>query len=448
MSSGKRFMRIALMLGVPAVLAGPAWAQVTPPDLTVCDDQSCDDLPTMVCSDGGYKISLKSYTPASGQNSGAASYTYEVCSPALGVCDGTVRNGESCSDNSFCQKKGQDEDPTASCSRECAVDTFRGISHFDVQFPELGTSACLSGQTDVTGSCAISVDADGPTNSDGTTVGGFVLGDGSCYVGGTSENSVAKCDATTLNPGDCLTMTVNIAGETTGLGLGAAIVVDKDANVCNASCIAGPSCEGCDQPPDGGECLTRTIGFWGTHPWITNDYDPVSVCGYEVGCSGSADGKSDPSCQVGSKDSIMEALGSIGGESPKDASYTAMLKQLAAAKLSLSATEALFNGATCADWTASEGPLAGQTIQEVITYCEALCGASKGAISGSGCIEALDEFNQDQDTGFAVTPAPFDRPSVDDYGNVSGADGSAFTAAQGNSTPPGKCVIGKTNNCK
>ena len=48
------------------------------------------------------------------------------------------------------------------------------------------------------------------------------------------------------------------------------------------------------------------------------------------------------------------------------------------------------------------------------------------------------------------TPSPFDRPPVDDHFNISGADPSYFTAAQGKKTPPGKLVIGKNvggNNC-
>ncbi len=49
--------------------------------------------------------------------------------------------------------------------------------------------------------------------------------------------------------------------------------------------------------------------------------------------------------------------------------------------------------------------------------------------------EALPAFNNSQDIGFTQTPAPFNRPLVDDYGNASGADPSQFTKAQGNSTP-------------
>jgi len=448
-SGGGQPCRSRIVLGLMAGLlsmavAMPAMAQVTPPNLTVCEGVTCENLPESVCSTGGYKITLQSFTPGSGTTSGSTSYTYEVCSPPLGVCSGTVRNGEACSDNSFCQKQGQNEDPSATCSRQCAVDAFRGISHFDVTFPELGTSACLSGTTQgqVTGSCAISVNTSGSAS-----VGSFDLGDGSCFgtPGNPEADQVAKCDSTTLNPGDCLTMTVNIAGETNGLGLGATVVVDKDANVCNASCIAGPSCDKCNQEPPGSQCLTKTIGFWGTHPWITNDYDPVTVCGKRLVCDGADDGKSDPSCLAGSCTSIMEGLGSVGGELPKNSAYVAFIKQLTAAKLNLNATAALFNGASCGSWTYN-----GNTIQEWIAACEGdgintfgVCTAPQSTVSGSGCIEALDAFNNSQDTGFTVTPSPFDRPPVDDHDNVSGADPSQFTKAQGNKGDT-KLVIGRS----
>lgn len=405
----------------------PGLAQnVTPPDLSVCDGVDACHPPTSLCSAAGFKISLTNYTPAPAANSGSATYTYQICSPAAGVCTGD--NTTPCLDNEKCTKGGNP--PGGTCTRECAADSFRGLSHFDVTFPELGAS-CLGAATKVNGTCS---------NGD------FVLGDGSCFSGGTSHNMVAKCDNTNLQPGDCLTMTVSIPGELNKPGLGAAVVVDKEATTCTASCLAGPSCEDRGGPPTGSQCLTRTIGFWGTHLWITNDYDPVTVCGKPLGCSGASDGKSDPSCLAGSCGSIMEGLGSVGGESPKDSAHVAMVKQLTAAKLNLNATAALVLGAGCADFR-----YGGKTIQEWITSCEALCDANQATISGSGCVEALNAFNNSQDTGFAQTPAPFDRPPVDDFGNVSGADPSGFTAAQGNSTPPGKWVIGKkvgNNDCR
>ena len=38
------------------------------------------------------------------------------------------------------------------------------------------------------------------------------------------------------------------------------------------------------------------------------------------------------------------------------------------------------------------------------------CNANKRTIGASGCIEAIDAFNNSQDIGFDVTPEPFDRP--------------------------------------
>ncbi len=91
-------------------LAAPAGAQ-TPPDLTVCDGVTCDDVQGAVCSAAGFKVTLTDFTAPSTSSSGEATYTYEICSPAAGVCDGLVRFGESCLDNDFCRRKGQNEDP-------------------------------------------------------------------------------------------------------------------------------------------------------------------------------------------------------------------------------------------------------------------------------------------------------------------------------------------------
>jgi hypothetical protein len=237
-------------------------------------------------------------------------------------------------------------------------------------------------------------------------------------------------------------MTLTIPGETLDLGSGPAVVVDKEFTMCSASCIAGPSCDRCDIPPEENRaaCLTRTLGFWGTHPWITNNYTPVTVCGQTLGCSGAPDGKSIPSCPAGVCTSVMEGLGSNPSELPSNQPYVAMIKQLTAAKLNLAATAALVGG-SCSSWT-----YGGHGIAWWLATCDsaAMCNANKATISSSGCIEALDAFNNSQDTGFTVTPPPFDRPPVDDSGNISGADPSQFTAAQGGKGNP-SIVIGKGN---
>ena len=141
---------VAIPLGLSAQPAGA----ITPPDMTMCESTTCQDPPKSHCSDAGFAISLKSYMPAYASSEGMAKYVYEICSPPAGTCSSTVRPGEPCLDNNLCKTKGQASDPTASCSRECSVSSFRGLSHFDVTFPDLTASACVTTNTSVTGSCS------------------------------------------------------------------------------------------------------------------------------------------------------------------------------------------------------------------------------------------------------------------------------------------------------
>ena len=422
---------VGMVAAVMCVSPTQVYAQVDPPDLSVCDGVGPCDVGNSICDAGGFKVTMTNYLPANDPTNftGNGIYTYQICSPAAGTCNGTVRNGESCLDSSFCQQQGTNTDPSATCSRECAVDSFRGLSHFDVTFPGLGGDSCLGVDAFVGGTCAC-VPSGGGCSVDGT----ITIGDGSCF---SSSYPVAKCDNTTLPVGSCIEMKLEVAGEENRPGLGATVVVSKESGDCNESCLAGPSCEPCNPPPGGAECLTRTLGFWGTHPWVTNNYAPVTVCKNELVCNGADDGESNPSCQALSCNSVMEGLGSIGGEINKDAAYISMVKQLTAAKLSLNATAALVPGATCSEWSYQD-----KSIQKWIEYCETLCSKSQSQISSSGCIEALDAFNNSEDNGFAVTPAPFDRPPLDDHGNISGADPSAFQAAHSGGYVIGKKVPG------
>lgn len=443
--------------------SGPCLGLEPPP----CAQGACPEPnapPT--CTEGGFEVTFVGYTPAPPSLSGGATYTYKICSPPAGTCVSTVRPGESCLHNSFCQTQGPNSDPSAYCTRPCAADVFRELSHFDVDFPSYNTCigapgdptqpVTVMGTCSCTGGVGCSVDA------------AVVIGDGSCFE---SCSTVAKCDNTNLPVGGCITMTLDIFGETNVLGVGNAVVVDKESTTCTLSCMPGPVCKpaedctnGIDDECDGfvdcedsdcfahpdcqtnaGACLTRTLGFWGTHPWITNNYAPVTICGHPVGCSGPDNGESNPSCLAGSCDSIMEGLGSNGGELKGNAAYVSMLKQLTAAKLNLSATAALIDGGECSGFSYDDPKGEAKSIAAWISACETLCGSSQSKISGSGCIEALDAFNNSEDLGWASPPAPFDRPPVDDHGNISGADPSNFTAAHSNKVVIGKKVPGGTN---
>lgn len=259
---------------------GSAWAAPTPPDLAVCQGTAACEAPDTTCR-SGFNLALTGYAPASSSTSGPATYTYEVCSPPPGTCSGN--GARSCMDDGECARRGE-----GTCSRTFAVEKFYDLGHFDVTFPELGAS-CLGTGTEDSGSCT-AVD-NRPTNGNTASVGNFVIGDGAC---GGPTSPFAKCDGTELAPGDCLRMTLTLAGERNGVGLGTGVVLHKEATSCSSACLEGPSCEPCGDPP-GNTCLTRTLGFWGTHPWITNNYAPVTVCGYPVGCNGPDDGRSSPS---------------------------------------------------------------------------------------------------------------------------------------------------------
>ena len=71
--------------------------------------------------------------------------------------------------------------------------------------------------------------------------------------------------------------------------------------------MAGPSCDACVEPPPADQCLTCTIGFWGSHPTVTNDYDRT-VCGDTLGCDGAADLRLEPDLQANSCNSVIEGL--------------------------------------------------------------------------------------------------------------------------------------------
>jgi hypothetical protein len=433
---------------------------ITPPDLAVCDEVNQCEAPDMGCKDG-HTLSV-TFKAGNTMPTGYATYMYHVCSPAKGTTctysGGTTKNpGGGCADDNACQLScggpsgsrtcsgttiscdtAGTSDPkcAGTCNRVCDVPDFQALAHFDVPLTDLfGASGCVDSGAMVTVEC---------------TEGSEGLDASPCF---TSTDEVATCKDPMLDFGECFDMTISIPSETVLPGLANAVLVDKEADVCSSICFQGPSCDPCGGETEGELCLTRSLGFWGTHPWITNDYAPVTVCGNTIGCDGAGDGKSDPSCEYDHCDDIMEGLGSIGGELKTNQPYVAMVKQLTAAYLNLNASSGLFDGSCSSfcwnndtkmqvpdeDGTCPENT---ESIQDVIERCEGLCDADKSTISSSGCIEALDAFNGSDDVlPDDTTPPPFDRPPVDDSGNISGADPTSFTKSNKD-----KVVIGKDVN--
>jgi hypothetical protein len=312
-----------------------------PASAQVC---TCDTLPTGICSAQGFEITLVSHEVDG--DAGVSTWDYQVCNDA-GV------------------------------PGDCVPP--KDLSHIDIDLPGLGSCLSLSQsmslvQTGGFASAALSC--------------GISEKDPSCDLFGTKGTDfVAKCDVATgnLDAGECVTMRLSIAGETPVLGRGVATTVTKAGPDCLADCIAGPSCSPCEQPPEDA-CLTRTPGFWGTHPHITNLYLPQTVCGQSI-----------DTVLAGSCSSATEAMCvAPGKESKGNPQYAQLVRQLMAAKLNLAATAAA--GGTC---DAGFSALVGQ--------CEALCASDGATIDASGCIEGLAAFNESVDT-FGSTPAPFDRP--------------------------------------
>jgi hypothetical protein len=146
-------------------------------------------------------------------------------------------------------------------------------------------------------------------------------------------------------------------------------------------------------------CLTRTPGFWGTHPHVTDLFLDIEVCGKPIDTT-----------DAGTNSSSAEAMCVSGQDAKKGGSnmhYLQLVRQLTAAKLNVAASAT--NEGTC-------DSVGGVDIDLLIERCEAaaLCGdtgAKAGKlIAASGCIEQLDAFNNSEDTldvfGPFVSPGP------------------------------------------
>ena len=160
-------------------------------------------------------------------------------------------------------------------------------------------------------------------------------------------------------------------------------------------------CEGTDL------CLTRTPGFWGTHPHVAVQYLDIDVCGVTI-----------DNTQAGNDHSTAEAMCVSGrdakGASPKSSmQYLQLVRQLTAAKLNIAASAE--GGATC-------DTVDGVDIDALIESCELLCGASDKEIAASGCIEGLDAFNNSVDT--LETFGPFIQPGPAAPGECQEANGN------------------------
>ena len=444
----RRGFTMVLGLAAGLLAAAPrAGAHMLPPP---CDCQRA------ICSADGFEKELKQFNVDTVK--GVTTWTYKICNQAIGTkvcgaseCVGGTKNGFGCTVNGqcpggFCQMAQSggagaagdicmsDTDCAGACV-PCAPDF--AFDHVDIVLP--GLQQCVTGDQAMSVSqlgcpnctpkltCKIAdrdpgcpADLCAPGTGIKLCTGGRNAGDactakaqcdsGLCDlvpcqpVPSDNPLKVAQCVVTegSLTPGKCVLIQLSVAGEEPTLGPGAIDEVTKAGNKCVTDSLCGPSC-GCNQGPG---CFTRTPGFWGTHPDITDEFLPVTVCGKTLN-----------STDAGVCSSVTEALCvAPGNEANKNCDrnpgYAQLVRQLAAAKLNLAVTKA--NRGTC-----------GADIEKRIQECERLCDGTKAAISASGCITDLDTFNNSKDT-VGVTPPPFNQPGPGDPSQCQAATGNGL----------------------
>lgn len=250
----------------------------------------------------------------------------------------------------------------------------KDLSHIDFLLPDMSACVVNPQVTATMNGAACSVDNKDP----------------SC---GISNTLTVKCNGNGFTAGQCGVIQIDVAGETTTLGTGLVYTVSKAGPDCASSCLRGPSCDSCEDeelPPGDYAYLTRTIGFWGTHPDITQSHLPQTVCGNPFTTTN----------PVRDKTSATQALCLSGSETrDKDKLAQAMLiRHLLVTKLNIEATARI-----------PGGNLAGHPIHDAVATCEGLCGQSSTVIQSNPCVNQLDEFNNLADT-ITTTPAPFNRP--------------------------------------
>jgi hypothetical protein len=442
-------LSIGLAIGLLAAAVGlsPARADHLP---APCD---CD---RNICSGDGFEKQLADFSVDT--VNGVSTWTYKVCNQVLGTkvcsaahCVGGAKDGFGCAVDGQCPggtcqpaTGAGSGAPGDTCSTDagcagacvpCAPDF--AFNHFDIVLPGLSTcvsptqlisiSQVGSATSDPVLTCQIN-DRDPACPADlcapgtglklcsgGADAGNACTTGAQCSSGvcqlvpcqplpSPSPLKVAQCFVTSgsLDAGKCVLVKLTIGGEQPTLGPGAVDEVTKAGNKCTTDALCGPSC-GCGEKKG---CLTRTPGFWGNHPQITDNFLPITVCGHALSTT-----------TAGVCSSVTEALCvSPGGEAnktcDKNPPYAQLVRQLAAAKLNIAASAA--NGGTC-----------GSAIVTRIAQCERLCGATKDVISNSKCIDDLDTFNNSQDT-VAGTPPPFDQPGAADPSQCQASNGDGL----------------------
>ncbi len=135
-------------------------------------------------------------------------------------------------------------------------------------------------------------------------------------------------------------------------------------------------------PAPGRGCLTRTPGFWGNHPEITEEFLNVSVCGVTLN-----------NVLAESTTSAIEAICSVGRDSQiLGPQLTQLVRQCTAAALNIAASAE--GGGNCS----TQFPNLARQMTACCSARSACTGVETADFTVESCIEILDAFNNSVDT--------------------------------------------------
>jgi hypothetical protein len=318
-----------------------------------------------------------------------------------------VNSPQNCSDTL------EDEEPDTATVSCCSVnqspcpDGF-AVSAFDVATftcqsrPELGVNkVCVDQNTDGIGEVTVTVTASAAdldlVNCQATD--NLFRDDPTC----PTDAGSGIATPVPLNPANPFNVPAGGQVQLTGLTPAPPLTADACNNVSVTCTIestgetltetASAVCPGVDQ---GEGCLTRTPGFWGTHPHITGGFLPLTVCGVDL-----------DTVAAGSGTSATEAMCSVGKDGKiLGPQLTQLVRQCTAALLNVAASAS--GGGNC---TGDLPPLT--ALLDGCCGAESVCtGDPVTGFSVNSCIDQLDAFNNSTDTlppfGPFVSPGPAD----------------------------------------
>ena len=259
----------------------------------------------------------------------------------------------------------------------------------------------------------------GPTGLDAVIITATAttadLGFVNCTATDTLYPGDPTCPVSATEPGVNVTLTgatFDLAAGTTATATGT--VGPLTANACNTAsvtCTIAGTTEIVTATADavclsaGEGCNTRTPGFWGTHPAITEQFLDVSVCGVTIDNVLAFNGTS-----------AIEAMCSTGRDGQiLGPQVTQLVRQCTAAALNIASSSE--GGGNCS----TTFPNLNETMANCCSVQSVCTGFPNQDFSVGSCIEALDTFNNSVDTlpPFEpfITPGPADSSVCRDSRN-------------------------------